>query len=443
MSLGIKNGLSKSESMFARACEVIPGGTQTFSRSPMVFPNGASPKFIAKEKGSHVWDVDGNEYIDMVMSCGPVTLGYNFPAIDNAIKKQLDMGILYSTMCPLEVEVAEKLVDVIPSAEMVRFSKNGSDVTAAAIKIARAVTKRDMVLCWGYHGFQDWYIGTTDRAGGIPEAVKALTINFDYNDPEGLRQLFAKYSGRVAAVIMEPVIAEKPKDGFLAEVKKITHDNGALLIFDEMISGFRFAMGGAQEYFKVTPDLSAFGKGITNGMPLGVLAGKKEYMRLLEGNVFLSSTYAPEALTLAAASAVIDFYKANNVIDALWKKGAYLAENYSMILKEYQLEEHVSLAGYPVRLMINLHSTDGIQNYKLASLYQQEMIAQGVLCWSGLTNFSYSHTDDDLKYVVGAFSKTCKVIKEAIHKKDVDSFLRCKVSEPVFKGLRERNKVSN
>lgn len=443
MVLGIKNGLAKSEELYARACKVIPGGHQTFSRSPMVFPNGAAPKYIVKEKGSHVWDVDGNEYIDMVASCGPVTLGYNFAPVDEAIKKQLDMGIVYSTMTPLEVEVAEKLVEVIPCAEMVRFSKNGSDVCAAAIKIARASTGRDLVLCWGYHGFQDWYIGTTDRNGGIPEAVRALTKTFDYNDAEGLKRLLQENKGRVAAVIMEPVIAEKPKAGFLEQVKQLAHENGALLIFDEMITGFRFAMGGAQEYFGVTPDLAAFGKGITNGMPLGVLAGKKELMARLESDVFLSSTYASEALTLAAASTVIDFYKSHKVIDDLWKKGTFLQENFAMILKEYDLGEYMSLAGYPVRQMINLHERDGIQNYKLASLYQQEMIAQGVLCWAGLTNFSYSHSEDDLKYVVKAFNNTCKIIKDAVTKRDIDAFLRCKVSKPVFKGLRERNKVSN
>jgi len=441
--LGPINGIAKSDELYERAKKVIGSGTNTFSRAPGVFPEGVAPKFIERQFGCHAWDVDGNEYIDMVMGCGPVSIGYNHPAINNAIKAQMDKGILYSLLNPLEVEVAEKLVDCIPCAEMVKFSKNGSDVCAAAIKIARHVTGKDMVFCWGYHGFQDWYISTTDRNAGIPQAVRDLTKTFEYNDIEGLKKMFKAHEGQVAAVMMEPVIAEKPKDDFLQKVKDLAHENGALLIFDEMISGFKFAMGGVQEYLGVTPDLATFGKGITNGMPLGVLAGKAEYMKEFD-KVFLSSTYAPEALTLAAASANIDFYKENNVIDAIWEKGNYIKAGFHAVIEKYGIGKSVSLAGYPVRLMVNTHGDDGVQDPKLATLYQQEMFKNGILCFSGVLKLSYSHSTEDLDVLIQAFDEACKVIMTALDSgKSIDEFLDGPPGAPVFKGLRERNAVSN
>ncbi len=442
-NIGLKHGIEESNKLYERAKKVIASGTNTFSRAPGVFPEGVAPKFLEKQFGSHTWDVDGNEYIDMVMGCGPVTIGHNHPYINDAIKKQLDKGTLFSMLNPLEVETAEKLVDCIPCADMVKFSKNGSDVCAASIKIARHVTKRDIIFCWGYHGFADWYISTTDRNAGIPQAVKDLSKTFEYNDIDGLKKMFEQYKDQVAAVIMEPVIAEKPKDNFLQKVKELVHENGALLIFDEMISGFRFAMGGVQEYLNVVPDLATYGKGITNGMPLGVLAGKEEYMKEFD-KVFLSSTYAPEALTLAAASANIDFYKEYNVIDELWSKGEYIEKEFNAVIDKHLIRKNISLAGYPVRLMVNSHDNDGVQDSKLATLYQQEMFRHGILCFSGVLMLSYSHSKEDLDLLIDAFDKTCLVIKEYFDSgKPIEDFLEGEPGAPVFKGLRERNAVSN
>jgi glutamate-1-semialdehyde 2,1-aminomutase len=458
--IGLKNGIKESNNLYERAKKVIASGTNTFSRAPGVFPDGVSPKFLEKQYGSHTWDVDGNEYLDMVMGCGPVTIGHNYPDINDAIKEQMDKGTLFSMLNPLEVEVAEKLVECIPCADMVKFSKNGSDVCAASIKIARHITGRNLIFCWGYHGFADWYISTTDRNSGIPQAIKDLTKTFDYNDIDGLRAMFEKYKDQVAAVIMEPVIAEKPncfgasncdrvdckdtcQNTFLHQVKELAHENGSLLIFDEMISGFRFSMGGVGEYLGVTPDLATFGKGITNGMPLGILAGKAEYMKEFD-KVFLSSTYAPEALTLAAASATIDFYKKYNVIDSIWDKGNYIEKGFKSVIEKYKLEKNVSLAGYAVRLMVNTHGSDGLQDSNLATLYQQEMFRHGILCFSGVLMLSYSHSKEDLNLLIEAFDKTCQVIKEYFESgKPIESFLKGIPGAPVFKGLRERNAVSN
>lgn len=468
-AIGLKNGIKESDRLYEKAKQVIGSGTNTFSRAPGVFPIGVSPKFLDKQDGCHTWDVDGNEYIDMVMGCGPVTLGHNHPVINKAIKDQMDKGgILYSMLNPLEVEVAEKLIDVIDCAEMVKFSKNGSDVCAASVKLARHVTGRDIIFQWGYHGFQDWYIGATDRNAGVPKAVRDLTITFDYEDTDKLREMFQKYKGQVAAIVMEPVIGQRqlcsnlsseqcrdfPENSYgpcnncaqkqiLEEIKNIAHENGALLIFDEMISGFRFSMGGAGKYFGVSPDLATFGKGITNGMPLGVLVGKKEHMQHFD-KVFLSSTYAPEALTLAAASANIDFYIENNVIDDLWKKGTYIDNNFQKVIEKHNLSKNVSLAGYSVRLMVNTHGDDGLQDPKLATLYQQEMFRNGILCFSGVLMLSYALNDSDLELIVDAFDRTCKVIKEALDSgKPIDDYLEGPPGAPVFKGLRERNAVSN
>jgi glutamate-1-semialdehyde aminotransferase len=311
------------------------------------------------------------------------------------------------------------------------------------VRLARAVTGKEMIFCYGYHGFQDWYIGSTDRNAGVPKCVRALTRPFEYNNIDGLRRMFEEHRGQVAAVIMEPVIAEKPRDDFLNKVKMLAHEHGSLLIFDEILTGFRFRMGGAQEFFDVTPDLATFSKGITNGMPLGVIAGKREYMKNFD-KAFLSSTYAPEALTLAAASAVIDFYKEHDVIGRLWEKGEYLEKGLKGVIEKHGVGKNVSLAGYPVRLMVNTHDSKGIQDYNLATLYQQEMFNEGILCFAGVLMLSYSHSREDLDCITSAFDKACGVIKDAVSSgEEITKFLRCKPGSPVFKSLRERNAVSN
>ena len=462
--IGLKKGIKNSNILYKKALKYIGSGTSTFSRAPGVFPDGAAPKVLRKQKGCHVWDVDGNEYIDMVMGCGPVTLGHGNKKIEKAITKQLKKGVLFSMINELEIELAQLLVRDIKSVEMVKFSKNASDVCAASVRLARHVTGRDMIFCYGYHGFHDWYVGTTDRNSGIPKDIKKLTKVFDYGDNVSLEKMFKKYKNRVAAVIMEPVIGQrcpyslsrqsnknkirKPckscnQVSTLKFVKKIAKDNGSLFILDECISGFRFGVGGAQDYFGVYPDLSIFGKGVTNGMPLGILGGKKKYMKHFD-KVFLSSTYAPEALTLAAAIENIKIYRKSNVINNLWSKGEYIDYKFSKIIKKYELHKYVSLAGYPVRLMVNTHLEDGKQNNVLATLYQQEMFKNGILCFSGVLMLSMSHSKKDLDKLIDAFEKTCIIIKKAaLENNNFLKYLKCKPMSPVFKGLRERNAVSN
>jgi glutamate-1-semialdehyde aminotransferase len=464
MRFGLKKGIKISNKLYKKAKKFIASGTNTFSRAPGVFPDGGAPKILEKQKGCHVWDVDGNKFIDMVMGCGPVTLGHCDKRIDKAIKSQLKKGILFSMINTLEVELAEQIVKTIPSAEMVKFSKNASDVCAASIKLARYITGKKIIFCYGYNGFQDWYIGSTDKNAGIPDEIKKLTIPFDYGNIDALEKMFKKYKNQVAAVIMEPVIGQRPKCGYkdkrnprsslkacincpqtnaLKRIKLLAKKNKALFILDECISGFRFNIGGAQNYFGVSADLSIFGKGVTNGMPLGILTGKKKYMKHFD-KVFLSSTYAPEALTLAAAIENLKILKKDNVIKSLWEKGEYIEKNFTNIITKYSISQYVSLAGYPVRLMINTHDVNGKQDRFLSTLYQQEMFKNGILCFAGVLMLSQSLKLSDLNILINAFDKTCFKIKSAIDSnRPFKKLLTCKPMSPVFKGLRERNAVSN
>lgn len=259
----------RSNAMREEARSLIPLGAHTFTRSYTQFPYNYSPLFVTKGRGGRIWDVDGNEYVDMLSGLLSVVLGYCDPDVDRAIIDQLGNGITFSLSTELEMQLARIMIETIPSAEMVRFGKNGSDCTSAATRLARHITKRDHVAVCGYHGWHDWYAGTTTMHAGIPKAVSDLSHAFDYNNLDSLQKIFDDHPGQVAAVVMEAMNVELPKDEFLAKVKELTHKNGALLVFDEVITGFRFDIGGAQTLFNITPDLSIFGKAMANGMPLG------------------------------------------------------------------------------------------------------------------------------------------------------------------------------
>ena len=254
--------ITESDRLYARATGLVPAYTQTLAKGPAQYVNGVAPKFAARGRGGHLWDVDGNEYIDFQMGIGPISLGYAYEPVDRAIREQLDKGITFSLMHPLEVEVAELVRSVVPGAEMVRYSKTGCDVTSAAVRLARAYTGRSKVLACGYHGWHDWYISVTDRDRGIPGAVRDLTHTFDYNDIEGVEQ---SLDDDTACVILEPTVFTAPRDGFLEELRALCTRTGALLIFDEMWTGFRLALGGAQERFGVKADLACFSKACANG----------------------------------------------------------------------------------------------------------------------------------------------------------------------------------
>lgn len=431
-----KKCIDKSNEYFARAKEIIPAYTQTIAKGPGQYVKGVAPKYLASGKGSHVWDVDGNEYIDYSMGVGPLILGYNYPAVNEAIEKQLKSGTTFSLMHPLEVELAEMIVDIIPCAEAVRYGKNGADVTSAAVRVARAFTKREYIACCGYHGWHDWYASLTGRGAGIPECIKALTLSFKYNDIHTLEKLFEDYKDKIACVIMEPATIEEPRPGFLEQVKDLVHKNDAVLIFDEIWTGFRFALGGFQELCKVTPDLATFSKAMSNGMPISAIVGKKEIMRLFDKEVFFFITMGGECLSLAAAIATINEIKEKRVIDYIWKQGRKVQDGFNKIVSDLGIQEYTNCIGYPCRSVFNFFEKEGLNSLEMKSLVQQELIKRGIL-WSGFGTMSFSHSDDDIKYTLEAFAGALEVLKKAIKEKSIRKYLEGESVEPALRPLKD------
>jgi glutamate-1-semialdehyde 2,1-aminomutase len=419
--------ITQSNKLIERAKGLIPSLTQTLAKGPAQWVDGVAPKYLKKGKGSHVWDVDGNEYIDYNMGIGPLVLGYGIKEIDHAIKLQINDGITFSLMHPLEVETSEMIKQIIPNAENVRFSKTGCDVTSAAVRLSRAYTNRNKVLCCGYHGWHDWYISITDRNKGIPETTSDLVSTFDYNDMDSLMQ---SLDNNVACVIMEPIIFEKPEKDFLKKIAKACKENGTLLIFDEMWTGFRMANGGAQEYFGIKPDLATYSKAIANGMPLSVLTGRADVMNLLERDVFFYTTFGGETLSLASARATMKYILHNNVVEHLYRQGKKLKDGYNNIAKSLGMG-YTKCTGYDFRSIITFDSASG-NPLEMKSLVQQEMIKNGIL-WGGFHNVSYSHTDIDIYYTLKTYEKVLPILKKAVEENDILKFLIGKPVEPVFR----------
>jgi len=417
--------------MLERALKAIPLGSQTFSKSKTAYPEGVSPHFIKRGDGSHVWDVDGNEYVDFVNGLASITLGYNDPDVTEAVKTQLEEGTIFSLPHEIEIKVAEKIIEMVPCAEMVRFGKNGSDATAGAIRLARANTKRDHVAVCGYHGWQDWYIGSTSRNLGVPSLVRDLTHSFTYNDLDSLGQLFEKCPDQIAAVIIEPMNSTEPNNGFLEGVKELTLRNGAILIFDETITGFRYANGGAQEYFGVIPDLAIFGKGMANGYPVSAVTGRAEIMKLME-EVFFSFTFGGETLSLAAALATMTKLQQEQVVKTLWEQGRKVKKGVSTLIRGHNLENVLSITGKDCWSFLIFKDTDVYSQWELKTLFLQEVFARGVLTL-GTHNMSYAHSDEDVTRLLNVYNEVFEFLKEIIEKNVMDKWLKTEPLVPLFK----------
>ncbi len=419
--------IEESNQYYQRATGLIPAYTQTLAKGPGQYINGIAPKYLQKGKGSHVWDVDGNEYIDYQMGIGPISLGYAYEAVDNAIREQLNDGITFSQMHPLEVEVAELVREVVPNAEMVRYSKTGCDVTTAAVRIARAATGKDKVLCCGYHGWHDWYISVTDRDKGIPKSVSQLIFTFNYNDIESVEN---SIDDDIACIILEPTVFEAPKDGFLQKLRGLCIRKGIVLIFDEMWTGFRLSVGGAQQYFGVDADLICFSKAVANGMPISILCGKKALMQLCDKDIFFFTTFGGETLSLAAAKATINELRQHNVPEYLASQGKKLKDGYNAIAKSLDMP-YTACNGMDARTIITFsHATENALLMK--SLVQQEMIKRGIL-WGGFHNLCYSHTDADIDYTLQVYSEALSLLKKAVDGNNVAGSLQGLPVEPVFR----------
>ena len=411
---------------------LIPGGCHTYAKGDDQFPELA-PGFIVRGKGSHVWDLDGNEYIEYGMGCRAVSLGHAFEPILDAVRNELPMGTNFCRPAKLEVDCAEELLSVLPFAEMCKFAKNGSDATSAAIKLARAHTDRELIAICQDHPFfsvDDWFIGTTAISGGIPESTRQKTLTFRYNDPESLQHLMDAYPNRIAAVILEPAKYSDPQDNFLHKVKEICVANGSLFILDEMITGFRWDIGGAQTVYDIEPDLSTFGKALANGFSLSALTGKRKFLEC--GGIYhdkqrvflMSTTNGAETHSLAAAIATIDFYKNNPVTEVLESQGEKLKSQLNALIHSRQLEDHVSVEGIRSNLVFVTRDENRQPSQSFRCLLMQELIRRGVIGPSLVT--SYSHSDDDIEQTVCAFREALTVYRTALN----DGIETCLIGRP-------------
>jgi len=419
-----------SMSWLRRARQVVPGASQTLSKGPGMFVEGAYPVFLDRGHGCRVWDVDGNEYVDYVLGLASITLGYAFPAVTEAVSRQLTRGSIFSLPHPLEVEVSERLAGIIPCAEMVRFLKTGSEADAAAVRIARATTGRDVVIFSGYHGWHDWHAVTTPRSKGIPKDFSRLVDSFQYNDIDSLEAALERHYGQVAAVIMEPVLLDEPSAGFLAAVKAAAHRHGALLIFDEIVSGFRWAVGGAQEYFGVVPDLATFGKGMANGLPLAAVVGRAEFMAQFD-EIFVSSTFGGDTLALAACQATLDVYRSLPVIARLWEMGRRLQAGFSALASG--LGVPARMIGYSVHPKIVFDHPSPETQRLLMSLFLQESAACGAIFHFAGFNVSYSHSEADVDETLVACEGALQIVGEALTDGRIAERLRGKPYAEAFR----------
>lgn len=426
-----QRSIEQSKAWLERAGRVIPGSAQTFSKGYSQHVRGVAPVFLAKGKGCRVWDVDGNEYIDYIQGLLPNILGYAHEEVNTAVAEQLAQGHSFSLPHPLEVELAERLTRLIPCAEMVRFGKNGSDATSGAVRAARALTGRDRIACCGYHGWQDWYIGSTTRNAGVPGAVRVLTHPFVYNDLASLQKLLNDHKGEFAAVIMEPVNFWPPADGFLEGVKSLAGEHGALLIFDEICSGFHFGLGGAQKKFGVTPDLACFGKAMGNGFPISCVVGRADVMKVFE-EIFFSFTFGGEVASMAAAMTVLDVLETTRALVWMEKNGRILQEGLNSLAKEAGLEERIKCIGYPFWSLIKFLDADGKDSLLVRSLFTQECVKRGVLLLA-THNMTAAHDPLAIEKTLKVYAEVCKTIAKWLSDKNSDRFLEGPIIQPVFR----------
>jgi glutamate-1-semialdehyde 2,1-aminomutase len=430
--LRLSNPRYKRSTKFLSYAEtLIPLGSQTFSKSRTQYPVGISPLFIHRAKGCNTWDIDGNKYIDLVSSLASVTLGYQNPRVNAAVRRQLRKGTIFSLPGKLECEVAEKIVNLVPSAESVRFGKNGSDATSAAIRIARAFTGRKIVAVCGYHGWQDWFIGSTSRNKGVPKEISDLTKTFAFNNLQSLNEIFTLNPGNVAAVILEPMNSTWPIESFLSETRRMCSENGTILIFDETITGFRFAKGGAQELFNIIPDLTTLGKGLANGFPLSAVVGKREIMGEMS-EIFFSGTFGGELLSLAAANEVLRIYQQEDIVGQLSASGELLSELTNEEIFKNNLHDVLSLSGHSTWKFLNWRDHESATALELKTYFMQECFKEGILVL-GTHNVTTKHTKKVVKDIARAYSRIFSKIAIKLKSNQLRAALEVEPLVPLFK----------
>lgn len=398
---------NKSKKFFEKASKLIPMASQTYSKSYVNFDLNKSPMFLDRGNGSYVWDIDNNKYLDYIMALLPNILGYNDKEINNSINRQLKKGISFSLATTLEYELAKLLVEIVPSADMVRFAKNGSDVTGAAIRLSRAITSRKKIIVCGYHGWHDWYIGSTEKDLGVPEEIKKLTVSVEFNNFKKIKSLFERGPRDYAALIIEPEGSEIQNNNFLKKIRAITKKYKTILIFDEIVSGFRVDIGGAQKKYNVIPDLTTLGKAMANGMPLSALVGKRKFMKLNE-EIFFSGTFSGEALSLAASLATIKKLKNENITEQLLEHGFKLKNDLNNEISSLNLDDVLEFQGPDWRPFLKVTKKEYI-NKNLMQKIRNEFINEGILFGTAL-NLSLPHIKQNIYELT--LKKTSNVLKQ-------------------------------
>lgn len=422
-----------------RLNKVIPGGAHTYSRGDDQYPSNA-PQLFEKGKGAYAYTPEGEEFLDYGMGLRAVTLGYANERVANAAIKQIWNGNTQARPSLIEIEAAELLVDLIPSVDMVKFAKNGSNVTSAAVKIARAYTGRKYIarcLEHPFFSFDDWFIGDTPLTRGIPQEISDLTLHFNFDDLNSLQELFDKYPNQIAGVILEPATSAHPKEGYLVGVKELCHKNGTLFILDEMITGFRWHLQGAQTYYNIAPDLCTFGKGMANGFSVSALAGKREFMKIggikEEGaeRVFLTSTtHGAEMCGLGAFVETIKIYQEEDVIGQIWNFGENLISGMNKIAKDFGIEDYFVAGGVPCSPVYATKDKTGQNSLAMRTLFLQEMIKNNILipCIAQ----SYSHGEVELQKTLQATKNTLEIYSKALED-GYEKHLEGAIIKPVFR----------
>ena len=437
-----ENDFPKGFEISEKLHSLIPGGAHTYSKGDDQFPL-ISPKAILRGKGAYVWDVDGHRFLDWTMGLTSVSLGHAYKPVLEAVRKELENGSNFQRPSYIELEMAEKMKEILPEMDMFKFAKNGSTVTTAAVKLARAYTGKKMVGVCAEHPFfsyDDWFIGTTECKRGIPEEIINLSFKFPYNDVEKTREIFEKYKDQVAAIILEPVKFDPPDEDYFRKLRELCDEYNVVLIIDEIVTGFKWGLPGAIRYFKdLKPDLTTYGKGIANGFSVAVLAGKKEIMELggikkkgMEKVFLVSTTHGAETHALRAAIKTIEIFQKEKVVDHIWKMGHMIRERIERLISKHGLDDYIRLIGYDCWLGMEFRNSKGEIDLSFKTFFLQEVIRRGIL-FQGLFTISYSHGEKELEFTEQVFDEALSEYEKALSKGSVEGLLVGEPVKPVFR----------
>lgn len=423
--------LEKSKSLTEKARKLIPSQTGTFSRAASSFVEGVYPSYVDSASGAYFTDVDGNSYLDYLCGLGPITLGYNYQRVNDAVIKQLEKGILFSLPHPKEIELSELISKVIPHAEMVKFEKSGSNAVTAAVRVARAFTKKEKIAYCGSGGvWHDWQAAMVSRDGGVPSFNQNLIKIFDYNDSDGLAQIFEENKNEVAAIVLEPTHFEKPDKDFLRNVRRLADENNSLLILDEIVTGFRFDIGGAQKFFDIKGDLVCFGKGMSNGLPISAITGPEEFMKIFD-SLWVSSSNNMEVLSIAGCLETINEMKEKNTIGHCWEVGEKLFSGWNKITSQYDF--NIKMDGYPIRMNSIFYDSKMKESLPLKSLVFQEMVKKGFFISPlNAIYLSYSHSNDDVEKTLSALDDVLNTLSKKIHNENYLELLEGELPKTIW-----------